>query len=329
MSHEGEQTRRSPLAARSGLLRRGLMASAALVMSAPALAIDWEQVESSEIRLFHPGQSSLEALLDPEFHDERAVQRFQMGRSCTYCHEGEEAEKGERILGDRSIEPEEFDGRAGHLDLEVQAAHDGERLYLRYRWDEGGSAGDPMAPDVQARVTSMFTDGSIQESQNAGCWAACHDDLSGMASDTPDLDLTKYYMHSRTGITRSGGGENFRDDAELAQALEAGMFGEYWGADITGDDSAEGRGGYVLEARHAHDDPDVNATVERDGDSFVAEISRPLAGNETRLALESGNLYHGGFAVHDDHTKGRFHYVSLNYTLSIDSDEGDVAAMEQ
>ncbi len=310
-------------------LLRMLLPISGLLLALPAGAVDWDAVEPHEIRLFHPGQASFEWALDPGSHDPHAVRRFrQDGRNCAQCHEGEQAELGESILANEDLEPHRFDGRPGHIDLDVQATHDGERLYMRFAWNRGGGAGEPMDPDHAARVTSLFGDNSIREVTRAGCWAACHDDLRGMASDTEDLDLTKYFMGSRTGMARTGGGEDYRDEAELEAMLEQGMFAQYWGAEITPDGAAKPRSGYIVEARHGHDDPDVDVTADRDGDRYVVEVSRPLAGDATRKALESGGVYHGGFAVHDDHTKGRFHHISLEYTLSIDSDEGDIAVMK-
>ena len=43
--------------------------------------------------------------------------------------------------------------------------------------------------------------------------------------------------------------------------------------------------------------------------------------------MASGKTYNIGFAIHDDHTKGRFHHVSLGYTLGIDTD-ADIKAVE-
>jgi hypothetical protein len=44
--------------------------------------------------------------------------------------------------------------------------------------------------------------------------------------------------------------------------------------------------------------------------------------------MAPGKTYNFGFAIHDDHTTGRFHHVSLNYTLGIDA-KADVTAAKQ
>jgi hypothetical protein len=46
-------------------------------------------------------------------------------------------------------------------------------------------------------------------------------------------------------------------------------------------------------------------------------------------AISAGKLYNIGFAIHDDSADGRFHHVSLGYTLGLDSDKADFNAVKQ
>jgi hypothetical protein len=48
-------------------------------------------------------------------------------------------------------------------------------------------------------------------------------------------------------------------------------------------------------------------------------FTRKLTGGEGDIALVAGKTYNFGFAIHDDYTHGRFHQVSLGYTLGIDA----------
>ena len=41
-----------------------------------------------------------------------------------------------------------------------------------------------------------------------------------------------------------------------------------------------------------------------------------------------GKAVNFGFAIHDDHTAGRFHHVSLGYTLGLDT-KADISAAKQ
>jgi hypothetical protein len=46
----------------------------------------------------------------------------------------------------------------------------------------------------------------------------------------------------------------------------------------------------------------IDASGERDGDTWTVTFSRSLAGGEGDITLESGKTYNFGFAIHDGHT---------------------------
>jgi hypothetical protein len=46
------------------------------------------------------------------------------------------------------------------------------------------------------------------------------------------------------------------------------------------------------------------------------------------VALASGKVVNFGFAIHDDHAIGRYHHVSLGYTLGLDA-KADISAAKQ
>ena len=59
------------------------------------------------------------------------------------------------------------------------------------------------------------------------------------------------------------------------------------------------------------------------------DFARKLAGGgEGDIALASGKTVNFGFAIHDDHAAGRFHHVSLGYTLGIDA-MADIGAVKR
>ncbi|MEZ5626399.1 MAG: ethylbenzene dehydrogenase-related protein, partial [Rhodocyclaceae bacterium] len=73
----------------------------------------------------------------------------------------------------------------------------------------------------------------------------------------------------------------------------------------------------------------VSAEGKKDGDTWTVVFTRKLAGGgEGDIALATGKTYNIGFAVHDDHAKGRFHQVSMGYTLGIDA-KADIVAAKQ
>ncbi len=314
-------------------------AAAAVLLTAGAAmgtahAIDWGQVEGKEIRLIYAGQASFERAMTPARHDERAVQRFrEEGRNCKYCHDDEQDEMGENILsGDSPLEPnvERVAGMPPFIDLQVQAAHDGENAYFRLSWDDASYDGEVMDPDYQARANLMFSSAAVRVATRAGCWGTCHDDMLEMAYEYDGEELTKYLFESRTQLTPHGAGTSYRSGGEIKDLISKGVFMEYWQAKLTPEGKAVPVDGYVLDKRHIHDQPAVSAEAEYDGTRWSVVFSRPLAADrETRKDLEPGTVYHGGFAIHEANAHRRFHHVSLEYTFTIDSDEGDIAVMRQ
>ncbi|CAG0992530.1 partial Cytochrome c-552, partial [Rhodocyclaceae bacterium] len=89
----------------------------------------------------------------------------------------------------------------------------------------------------------------------------------------------------------------------------------------------KGRDGYIADKRVMEGGKGlVEAKGEKKGDEWVVTFTRKLAGGgEGDIAMASGKTYNFGFAIHDDHTHGRFHHVSLGYTLGIDT-KADITA---
>ena len=87
--------------------------------------------------------------------------------------------------------------------------------------------------------------------------------------------------------------------------------------------------GHVAEARVMEGGSAlVSADGKKDGDTWTVTFTRKLAGGNGDVALASGKTYNFGFAIHDDHAAGRFHHVSLGYTLGIDA-KADLTAAKQ
>jgi hypothetical protein len=72
----------------------------------------------------------------------------------------------------------------------------------------------------------------------------------------------------------------------------------------------------------------VDAKGEQKNGEWVVTFTRKLTGGEGDIALVAGKTYNFGFAIHDDYTHGRFHQVSLGYTLGIDA-KADINATKQ
>lgn len=295
-----------------------LWAAALFAGLAPALAVgvDWSQVEKHELQLFQPGQSAWEWLLVPSEHS--GGKRMREGKDCLYCHAGEEEAIGNLIASGEKLEPSPMKGMPGTVKLSVQTAVQSGSLRMRLSWTslaEGEPAG---GKDVPAQVTVVLADDTIQAAKVAGCWAACHNDLPGMAEADSGAKLTKYLPNSRTRMTRSGGGTAIKSDADLAAELEKGAFYEYWQVELDQGTVHKARDGYFLDARRTNDESAVSAEATLVDGRWVVDITRrlkPVGG--PRITLAEGKVYTVEFAVHDNHVGDRHHYVSFPMRMKV------------
>jgi cytochrome c-type protein NapC len=296
-----------------------------LALAAPAAsAVDWSAVEARDVELLYPGQASWEWTLTEKDHS--GAPKFRAGKNCRECHDGEQKDMGQRIATGEKLEPAPIEGKPGGVKAKVRFAHDAERLYAQIVFTPGPASGTKQDADESAHVTVMIDDGTVKEFTRAGCWAACHDDAIGMASAPAGVSLTKYLGASRAKLSRQGGGENYKPDADLGALAGQGAFLEFWQAELEPGQDARAASGWILDKRHAHEPPISTATATFANGAWTVELSRPLAGGEKRKALQPGKTYSVGFAIHDDYAEHRYHYVSLEHTLSLDAGTADFVA---
>lgn len=305
----------------------GAFALGALVAS-PALAVDWGAVSGKEVVLFYTGQASFEWALTESDHS--GGPDIREGDSCTNCHQGEQAKIGNLIVSGKKLEPNPTQGKRGSIPATVKVAQEGGSLHVRMEWPGSDDPPTPARDDeYEVKATFMIDDGTVVSANRTGCWAACHDDMIGMPSDS-GADLTKYIARSRTQVTREGGGENYKPSSELQQMLADGMFLEIWQVGANKNGPASAAHGYILEERHMSANSAVNATASFSGGTWAVEMSRPLSvGQPGYTALAPGKTYTVGFAIHDAHADHRFHHVSLEYTLVLDQGSADFVATQR
>lgn len=294
----------------------------------PALAIDWSGVDGKTVTLFYPGQASWEWSLTKADHS--GAPKFRGGKNCRGCHEGEEGDIGDLIVSGEKLEPVPIAGKRGSIPVQIKTAHDADKLYFQFQWKaQDLPSVAAMDADDAAKVTVMLDDGSVVEAARAGCWGVCHDDATNMASNSGE-ELEKYLARSRTKLTRSGGGLNFKSDADLAAMMDGGEYLEYWQAQLNPGAPAKAVSGYILKDRTEHTPPKVSATADYKDGVWTVELSRALqTGDGHYKALEPEKTYHVGFAIHDAHAANRFHHVSFEHTLVLDGGDADfVAAMK-
>ena len=273
-------------------------AACCLAGNALAAAPDWSKVPARKITVFYPGASPIEWIVKGTEHG--GAKGLKKGESCNACHEEEVADMGKKMVTGQKIEPNVIKGKAAAIPVSVQAANDGANLYLRFSWKQPAGGAAKMDADNAVKLAFMLEDNKVDRANLSGCWETCHQDARTMP-DGKDDKKTKYVKDGALG-------------------------GKYYDLLQWTSKTNKGHDGYVADKRVMEGGKAlVEAKGEKKGDEWVVTFTRKLAGGEGDIALASGKLYNFGFAIHDDHTHGRYHHVSLGYTLGIDA-KGDVTA---
>jgi hypothetical protein len=279
------------------------------VSLAPVLAAEpeWDRIEATELMLFYPGIASIEWVtgdirIDRERHQGARV--FKMGDRCIECHLEDVEELidiGNAIASGERMEPAPIPGKPGTIPVTVKAAHKDEVLYLRFSWQQPPSSGAAaMDADNPVKIAFMLDAGTVELADQAGCWASCHADVSGMPDGADDR--TKYVSGGSLAdgvfydLLQWRSGENKAYDGHVA-------------------DRRVMDGGQALQ----------DAAGQLEGDTWSVVFKRKFAGGAGDVTLKRGGVYNIGVAIHDDHAAGRYHHVSMGYTLGIDA-EADIVA---
>lgn len=287
----------------------GLAATAAALLFTTAPA-----AESHRILMFQPGQSSWEWMVVPARHD--GARRMREGRDCLYCHEGEERVIGEAINTGTRLEPDPMSGMPHVIELDLTMSRSVDMLKIQLAWPAVTAPGRAGAADVQAQATVLYGSDALPPTAIAGCWISCHADLRAMP-DAAGAERTKYLPNSRSRMTATGGGDALRGAADLAAELAAGRMLDYLQAELDDGKVVRVLDGYFLDARHEHEDSAVDARATLVDGRWTVEFRRPLAPPGPRLALETGKRYTFNFALHENYSDGRHHYVSFPLSVVI------------
>jgi hypothetical protein len=277
----------------------GLALGAAGALAAPP---DWTKVPAKKITAFYPGVSPMEWVLKGTEHG--GARAMKKGETCASCHDEEAADMGKKMVTGQKIEPTPPKGKAAAIPVSVQAAHDGANLYVRFSWKQPPAGGGAkMDADNPVKLAFMLEDNKVELANLGGCWSTCHEDSRTMPGAKDDKK-TKYVKDANLA------GGKFYD---LVQWKSKGKPADGYVADRR-----------VMEGGKAL----VSAEGKYDGGNWTVTFVRKLAGGEGDVTLAPGKTYNFGFAIHDDHAAGRFHHVSLGYTLGIDA-KADVTAAKQ
>ncbi len=317
--------------------------------------IDWSAIEGRTITLLYPGQSSMEWVLKGSDHSgARAIKK--VGDRCAECHQGEEADMGQRIVTGEKLEPQVIPGKRGAIDVTAKAAHDAETLYLNFTWAQAEHTpapfveGGKMDPENEVKLAVMLIPEANELATLAGCWATCHHDSRYMP-DHPDSaaiaaagdlmqrleaddGVTKYLQESRSEIEVRGSDGKPRggwDKLLPADQIDS-LMAETQFIDLVRYKSGPGalENGYVFERRVVDGGQPLSGSGAVADGQWSVTLALPLAATEAGdLALEAGKTYTLGVAIHDDFTTARFHHVSLEYRLGFDDPDAEINAIGQ
>ena len=248
---------------RAVALALGALVAASAALAADPATIDWSAVPARKVTLFYPGQASYEWLQSAEHKKgDRAIAQ---GRSCTTCHQDDEADLGNRLAKGTSNEATPIAGKKGTLDLNVQAAHDDKFLYLRFQWATQNKApgdaypqlrfdgkewqrfgGPRLDKDVREgkmqavyedRLSVMVDDGKVANFARHGCWVSCHDGMRDMRNEATKEQLAANPMFKGRSDVRKylpstrepqGGWDKTKSAEEIAKLKAAGEFVDLW-----------------------------------------------------------------------------------------------------
>jgi len=302
-------------------MNRSLIAVSALGLAmagaaGATFAVDLSQAPAKKITVFYPGSAGMEWILKGTEHG--GAKGVKKGEPCTGCHidektgMNESAEIGTKILsGEKSkntaLEPSPIKGKPGSIPVTVQAAHDANTLFLRFTWKNTGfNSGNKMDAENPVKLAVMLEEpGKIDNDTTGGCWATCHTDVRTMPS-VKDDKKTKYV---------AGG--------NLAEGKFFDIFQFRSGKGQIAD-------GYIADKRVMEGGKALQESKgELNGDTWTVTFARKLSGGEGDVTLQPGKEYNFGFAIHDDYTVGRYHYVSFGYTLGLDNPKAGINAIKQ
>ena len=99
-----------------------------------------EQGTERKIKVFYPGQASLEWVMNKADHS-AVPDIVDKKRACAKCHEGDANEIGDNIVAGKPVGSSKVSAgtetarRQGRLlPVTFQAAHDGNNIYFRFEW---------------------------------------------------------------------------------------------------------------------------------------------------------------------------------------------------
>lgn len=251
-------------------------------------APDWSKVPKRDVSVFHAAVTPAEWVYKKSDHSGTAG--LKKGESCVGCHE----EKGtlnfdfKRLAG-KDLEPKGAPATMIYP-VGVQVAYDAANLYMRLTFKAPSGGADKSDKENDVKATVMFPDAKVKQADQVGCWASCHADARTMpGADDKKLKYTKDGAYELMQWRSAKGAKVVNGSVSDSRKMDGGTLGA----------TAEG---------------------SKSGDTYTVTFTRKNPGEGATVPF--------GIAIHGDHASGRFHHVSLGYTLGVGA-AGDLKAVKQ
>lgn len=217
--------------------------------------------------------------------DHSGAAGMRKGETCVGCHE----EKGALNLNFKRLADKELEPKGAPKTMTFpvgfQAAYDKDNLYIRLTFKPPPGGAEKGDKDNEVKVTILFAD-AVPQAAQYGCWQTCHTDARTMPG--ADDKKTKY--------TKEGA-------YELAQWASKG--------------NKVSDGSVTTERKMSGGRTGVKAEASKSGEVYIVTFTRKSPGEGKSVPF--------GVAIHADNSHGRFHHVSLGYTLGVGAN-ADIAA---
>jgi len=126
-------------------------------------------------------------------------------------------------------------------------------------------------------------------------------------------------------MVRQGGAE-LKPADELEKMRADGQVLEYWQADLNSGKPATAMEAFVLENREFKPAKAVTADAKLENGKWVVVLSRKLVAGAPYKDLVAGKTYTMGFAIHGGYAARRFHWISFERSMMLDSGDASFVA---
>lgn len=321
--------------------------AACLIPSVPfAAEIDWNTITPYKVNLFYPGITTWEFLTSKEHGSTGRYSVLNQKKSCAGCHVSKgsvfDLRDQEIVSGSlrmnrsgKAFEPNPIKDKAPSIKAYIQAAYDGQYIYIRAQWDAAGKSWNTPDPERPDRLTFQINS-ARPEFAKFGCFINCHNDQNSMPDSPSKEKVAKHPYYAKRNrddvrlyafYTRNDGWDDMKDDAAIDELLKTGGLIDLWVVSLNGK-TVETKDEFILADRLEDRQNDIQASGSWESGKYTVIIKRKLITmDEQDVQIKDNSAFNMGLAIHDDWAQKRTHYVSFPIDIGVGI-EGTVTAVK-